>query len=128
MPVEVAQALRGALLDVVDGGTAARCYHAFRRRDGSYLEVGGKTGTGDHRYETYGRGGQVIESRVVNRAATFVFFIGDRFFGVITAIVPGPEAAGYTFTSTLPVHLLAKLAPQLMPLVDKPGTRGAPPA
>ena len=128
MPVEVAQALRGALLGVVDGGTAARCHHAFRRRDGSYLEVGGKTGTGDHRYETYGRGGQVIESRVVNRAATFVFFIGDRFFGVITAIVPGPEAAGYTFTSTLPVHLLAKLAPQLMPLVDKPGTRGAPPA
>jgi membrane peptidoglycan carboxypeptidase len=123
MPVEVARALRGALLDVVNGGTAARCYHAFRRRDGSYLEIGGKTGTGDHRYETYGKGGKVIESRVVNRAATFVFFIGERFFGVITAIVPGPEAAHYSFTSTLPVHLLSKLAPQLMPLV---GGRGAP--
>jgi membrane peptidoglycan carboxypeptidase len=125
MPVEVARALRGALLDVVDGGTAARCYHAFRRRDGSYLEVGGKTGTGDHRYETYGRGGKLIESRVVNRAATFVFFVGDRFFGVITAIVPGRDAAGYTFTSTLPVHLLAKLAPQLMPLVGAPAPRAS---
>jgi hypothetical protein len=60
---------------------------------------------------------------VVNRAATFVFFVGDRFFGVITAIVPGKEAARYSFTSTLPVHLLGKLAPKLMPLVDE---RAAP--
>jgi membrane peptidoglycan carboxypeptidase len=123
MPVEVARALRGALTEVVEGGTAARCHRAFRRRDGSYLTVGGKTGTGDHRYETYGKGGKVIESRVVNRAATFVFFVGDRFFGVITAIVPGKEAARYSFTSTLPVHLLGKLAPKLMPLVDE---RAAP--
>ena len=126
LPVEVARALRGALTDVVEKGTAARCYRAFRLRDGSYLPVGGKTGTGDHRYETFGKGGKVIESRVMNRAATFVFFIGDRFFGVITAIVPGPEAAGYSFTSTLPVHLLAKLAPQLMPLVGERPTKGQP--
>jgi membrane peptidoglycan carboxypeptidase len=73
---------------------------------------------GDHRYETVDRRGLVVESRVVNRAATFVFFIGDRFFGVITSYVPGPEAAAYGFTSALPVQLLARLAPELVPLLE----------
>ncbi|MFH1144668.1 MAG: transglycosylase domain-containing protein [Candidatus Eisenbacteria bacterium] len=114
----VAHALRSALVDVVENGTARRCLGAFRRGDGSVIPVGGKTGTGDHRFETFGRGGRLIESRVVSRAATFVFLIGERYYGVMTALVPGSEAADYSFTSSLPVHLLAAFAPLLMPLVD----------
>ncbi len=118
LPAEVTRALRGALIDVVEHGTARGCHGAFRRADGSVIPVGGKTGTGDHRYETVGRGGKLIESRVVSRAATLVFLIGDRHFGAITAVVPGPEAADYAFTSSLPTHLLAAMAPELMSLVD----------
>ncbi len=119
MPVEVARALRGALEDVVERGTASRCKNAFKRRNGTTLTVGGKTGTGDNRYETYGRGGALIDSRVVSRAAVFVFFVGPRHFGILTALVPGGEAARYNFTSSLPVHLLASLAPALMPLIEE---------
>jgi hypothetical protein len=81
--------------------------------------VGGKTGTGDNRHDTYGRKGQLLESRVVNRAAVFVFFIGDRFFGTITAYVPGREAAAYGFTSSLPVQILKIMAPTLKPLIEE---------
>jgi membrane peptidoglycan carboxypeptidase len=118
LPAAVARAVRAALVDVVENGTARRCHHALSLTDGSYVTIGGKTGTGDHRYETVDRRGLVVESRVVNRAATFVFFIGDRFFGVITSYVPGPEAAAYGFTSALPVQLLARLAPELVPLLE----------
>ena len=61
------------------------------RSDGSVVEIGGKTGTGDHRYDVHGKGGQVISSRVVNRTATFVFLIGDRYFGTVMAYVHGPR-------------------------------------
>jgi len=57
----------------------------------------------------------VTGSRVVSRAATFVFFLGDRFYGVVTAYVTGPEAARYQFTSALPVQVLKGLAPTLTP-------------
>ncbi len=117
LPSAVARALRGTLIDVVENGTARRCYQAFRLPNGKAIAVGGKTGTGDHRYETFGRGGQLLKSRVIDRSATFVFLIGDRFFGVITAYVGGPQAGSYGFTSSLPVHLLAALAPELMPLI-----------
>src|SRR5262249_2442796 len=83
------------------------------RPDHQPLQVGGKTGTGDHRYESYGAHGRLIGSRVVSRAATFVFFLGDRFFGVVTAYVTGQEAARYEFTSALPVQVLKSLAPTL---------------
>jgi hypothetical protein len=56
---------------------------------------------------------------VVSRAATFVFFLGDRFFGVVTAYVTGPEAARYHFTSALPVQVLKGLAPSLMPYLAR---------
>ena len=82
--------------------------------------VGGKTGTGDHRYESFAPGGRLIESRVVSRTATFAFLIGDRFFGTLTAYVAGPDAARYQFTSALPVRLLAILTPALSPLLDNP--------
>ncbi len=93
LPAEVARVVRAGVIDVVESGTARRGYQAFKREDGSFIPLGGKTGTGDHRYETYAPGGRLLESRVVNRTATFVFLIGDRFFGTISCHVPGPEAA-----------------------------------
>ena len=68
--------------------------------------MGGKTGTGDNRVEVFGAGGRLIKSRAVSRTATFVFFIGERYFGVITAYVPGETAQNYNFTSALPVQIL----------------------
>ncbi|MBI4527838.1 MAG: penicillin-binding protein [Deltaproteobacteria bacterium] len=120
---EIAAVVREALKDVVERGSAQRIRQVFSRDDGTPIPVGGKTGTGDNRHEVYGRNNQLIESRVINRAAVFVFFIGDRFFGTITAYVPGPEAGNYGFTSSLPVQVLKMLAPTLKPLIDgKPGT------
>ena len=115
---EVAQAVRTAIRGVVADGTAKRVNLAFVRPDGSIIPVGGKTGTGDQRFDTYGAGGRLIKSRVVNRSATFVFNIDERFFGTLIAYVPGAQAAAYDFTSALPVQLLKVLAPQLMPLIN----------
>ncbi|WP_404326275.1 transglycosylase domain-containing protein [Aerophototrophica crusticola] len=117
MDPDVARTLRRHLMDIVENGTARRVRGAFTNADGSAIPVGGKTGTGDHRFERYGPGGVVLESRVVNRTATFVFYIGDRFFGVITAHVHGQEAAKYRFTSALPSQILKILAPALQPLM-----------
>lgn len=118
MTPEVARTVRRHLADIVENGTARRVKGAFAAADGTPLVVGGKTGTGDHRFETFGPGGVVIDSRVVNRTATFVFFVGDRFFGVVTAHVHGPDAANYRFTSALPAQLLKSLAPALQPLLN----------
>ncbi|MGH7787582.1 MAG: transglycosylase domain-containing protein [Candidatus Binatia bacterium] len=109
----VASALRGALASVVDNGTARRLGGAFKTPDGQKIVVGGKTGSGDNRVKTFGRGGFLKSSRVVNRTATFAFYIGDRYFGVMTAFVPGKEAGGYEFTSALSVSVLKLLAPAL---------------
>lgn len=117
LPAEVAAAARKALLRVVNAGTARRVKDAFRDGEDKPIPVGGKTGTGDHRFDVVGAGGQVVSSRVVNRAATFVFFLGEHFFGTVTAFVPGAQAAGYEFTSALPVQVLKELEPLLRPLV-----------
>ncbi|MFN0150076.1 MAG: transglycosylase domain-containing protein [bacterium] len=117
---EVARVVRETLLGVVEKGTARRVYGAFKDSEGEMIPVGGKTGTGDNRYSVYGRQGQLISSRAVSRVATFVFTIGDRFFGAITAYVPGQEADRYKFTSTLPVEVLKRLAPALEPLIERP--------
>jgi hypothetical protein len=114
---EIAQVVKAALFDVVRNGTARRVHRAFLTPEGAEIPVGGKTGTGDHRYETYGPAGRLLSSKVVNRTATFAFIVGDRFFGVITAFVPGPEAANYTFTSSLPLAVLKLLAPAITPLL-----------
>jgi membrane peptidoglycan carboxypeptidase len=114
---EIAQVVKAALFDVVRNGTARRVHGAFVTPDGVEIPVGGKTGTGDHRYEIYGPMGRLLASKVVNRTATFAFIIGDRLFGVITAFVPGPEAANYAFTSSLPLAVLKMLAPAIMPLL-----------
>ena len=124
---EVAQAARAAIREVVDIGTAKRVREAFPRPQGGFFAVGGKTGTGDQRFDTYGAGGRLLESRVVNRSATFVFNIDERFFGTLIAYVPGSKAADYGFTSGLPVQLLKVLAPSLMPLIaGTPAAEGQP--
>jgi membrane peptidoglycan carboxypeptidase len=115
---ELAAAVRGVLIDVVEGGTASRLAHAIVREDGTQIPLGGKTGTGDHRYVTFSSAGVIKESRAVNRSATFVFFIGDRFFGTLTAFVPGADAANYEFTSSLSAQVLKHLLPTLKPLID----------
>jgi len=51
----------------------------------------------------------------------FVFFIGDRFYGVVTAYVAGQDSDDYNFTSGLAVQVLKAAAPQLMPLLTPGG-------
>jgi membrane peptidoglycan carboxypeptidase len=120
MPRAVAVALRGCLVDVVENGTARRAFGAVKREDGTIVPIGGKTGSGDNRVKSFARGGKLIGSRVVSRTASFAFFMGDRFYGVITAYVAGPEAAEFGFTSSLPTQILKMLGPALTPIVNAP--------
>jgi hypothetical protein len=115
---EVARTVRNAMAEVVEHGTARRLAGVFRLADGQLLTVGGKTGSGDNKFETFNRYGGVISSRATNRTAASVFSIGDRYFGVITAYVQGREAADYRFTSALPVTLMKILAPTLIANID----------
>ena len=117
-PVEVARALKGAMSQVVDAGTARRISGSFMLKDGTPLVMGGKTGTGDNRIESFGAGGRLIGSRSLNRTATFVFFLGDNHFGTLTAFVPGRSAEAFKFTSALPVQVLKGMAPILMPYLQ----------
>jgi membrane peptidoglycan carboxypeptidase len=119
LPQAVARTVRKELVDVVEQGTAVRLRGAFRRADGSPAVVGGKTGTGDNRFEVFGAGGKVIRSQVTNRTAAFVFMIDERYFGAITAYVAAPEAVHYSFTSSLPVQVLKVLAPRIMPFLER---------
>jgi membrane peptidoglycan carboxypeptidase len=118
LPAAVAGVVKQALFDVVEQGTAKRAWRLFQRPDGSLLPLGGKTGTGDHRFKRVDRSSRVVESRAVSRAASFVFMIDTRFFGTITAYVSGPEAANYRFTSALAVQMLKLLAATLQPLLN----------
>jgi membrane peptidoglycan carboxypeptidase len=125
---EVAATVRRSMLAVVADGTGKRVSGAYRNADGSPMPIGGKTGTGDNRYDTFGAGGRLIGQRVVDRTATFVFFLGDRFFGTITAYVPGAVAIRYDFTSALAVQLLKAIEPQLQPLFEPRIAKEAGPA
>jgi membrane peptidoglycan carboxypeptidase len=118
-PSEVAATVRKALTNVVAEGTGVRFRGAYHDLSGGPLVVGGKTGTGDNRFDTFRNGRQLSSSRVVDRTATFVFFLGDRYYGTVTAYVSGAAAARYKFTSALAVQLLKSMAPQLQPLIDK---------
>ena len=120
LPSAIADVLHPLLASVVDGGTGVRLRGAYRLANGDRIAVGGKTGTGDQRYVVYSRSGALLASRRVNRTATFVFFLGNRFFGTITAYVHEPFAAHYRFTSAMSVQLLRALAPDLMPLISHP--------
>jgi membrane peptidoglycan carboxypeptidase len=103
MSPEVARTLRLLLAEVVENGTAQRLAGAFVHPDGKPVIAGGKTGSGDNRYNT----------GPMNRTATFAFYIGNKYFGVITAHVDGAAANRYRFTSALPVSVLKMLAPVL---------------
>jgi hypothetical protein len=111
---EIATVVRGVLSQVVDVGTARGLRPALVRPGGGPPHLmGGKTGTGDHRYFVYAKNGAVVESRVVSRAATFVFMLDERYFGTVTAYVPGAEAGRFHFTSGLPVRIVGLLMPTL---------------
>ncbi|QQC66053.1 transglycosylase domain-containing protein [Paraburkholderia ginsengisoli] len=122
---EIANVMQTLLRDVVTGGTARRLAEGMKFPDGQTLAVYGKTGTGDQRLNVYAKGARLIESRKVNRSATFVFAMGDRFYGTLTAWVHEPYAAHYAFTSALSVQLLKSLAPVLEPLVKEPAVKTA---
>ncbi|UVE18801.1 transglycosylase domain-containing protein [Pseudomonas sp. LS44] len=118
LPSAVAAALRGALAQVVEAGTARRLVGSFTQADGQPLVMGGKTGTGDNRIESVTRGGWVKSSKAMNRTATFVFYLGDHHYGTLTAFVPGRAAENFRFTSALPVQVLKGMAPILQPYLQ----------
>jgi membrane peptidoglycan carboxypeptidase len=112
MPEAVSRAILPVLAQVVERGTAIRLAGAFKLGD-QPLVVGGKTGSRDNRFDAVERHGWVISSRPVDRTAVFVFYIGDRYFGVLTVFVPGKEAGEYGFTSSLPAAIMKLLAPDI---------------
>ena len=114
---EVSEVVREALLDVVAHGTAIRLAGGLHPAEEISIPVGGKTGTGDHRMGVFDSAGRQVRERVMNRTATFVFFIGERFYGTVSAFVAGEEAANFHFTSSLPVELLRQLGPLLQSLL-----------
>jgi hypothetical protein len=109
----VAQLLRGVLAEVVEYGTARPLKAAIIGPDGAPARVGGKTGTesGYNGHEVFAQGRQFAASDTADRTASFAFYVGDRYFGVITASVEGQLAADYRFTSELPLAVLRLLAP-----------------
>ncbi len=123
---EIAELVRAELLGVVANGTGRRAHGGVTLPDGEVIPVGGKTGTGDNRLQSFSVHGQLIGSKVVNRTATFVFTVGDRFYGTVLAFVPGPQAASYKFTSALAVQIFKDLTPQLKPLLVRAESRSAP--
>ena len=108
MEPEVASTLHDVLTGVVQNGTATRLLHAFVGPDKKEIVTGGKTGSGDNEYKTR------RFSKPISRTGTFAFYIGDRYFGVVTAYVGGDQAGNYVFTSALPVTALKLLAPTLL--------------
>lgn len=119
-PPEVAKAARSAMIGVVEGGTAARLKGVYTDNKGQVIAIGGKTGTGDHRKEMFNARGHMIGSQFISRAAVFTFFMGERYFGVMTAYVAGKDAGSYQFTSSLPVQIVRFLQPTLTPLLNRP--------
>lgn len=102
---DIAQILKESLGKVVNEGTAKRVSGIFKYKDGSLLQVGGKTGTGDNRIVSS------TSSRALNRTATFVFYLGDYHFGTLTAFVTGRSANNFSFTSALPLQVLKGMVP-----------------
>ncbi len=124
---QIAALVRQQLIGVVENGTGRRAHGGIAMPGGRIIPVGGKTGTGDNRLESFSANGQVIGDKVVSRTATFVFMIGDRFYGTIVAFVPGSKAASYKFTSALAVQIFKDLTPQLKPLLMSGDQRPAVP-
>lgn len=120
MPPEVAQILRENLAGVVKQGTGRRLQaHYSLPNLPDIALIGGKTGTGDNRISTVNSRGETVQSRALNRTATFAFYFSDNYFGVISVYLPGNAAADYFFTSALPLQVLNGMAPLLMPLLKQ---------
>ncbi len=124
LPSEVATALRNALGQVVENGTARRLKGSFLLADGTPMQVGGKTGTGDNRIQS----SSTSRGTAMNRTATFVFYLGPNHFGTLTAYVPGRKADTFRFTSALPVQALKGMAPLLQAHLQAEGGLCAPQA
>jgi membrane peptidoglycan carboxypeptidase len=118
MHPQVAATLKSALAQVVNDGTGRRLKDVLFRSDGSPLNVGGKTGTGDNRLVVV-RGGQKVKLRALSRTATLVFYLGDNHFGTLTAFVSGDAAKDFTFTSALPAQVLKSMVPVLQPYLQQ---------
>jgi len=118
MAPEVARSLKKLMRTVVEGGTARRVHGSLRDADDKIVAIGGKTGSGDNRVERFAANGAVISSRAVSRTASFVFTIGDDFFGMISAYVEGEAAGNYYFTSSLALQAFRTLATDIQPLVE----------
>lgn len=114
---EVAQALKAALGNVVQNGTARRLKGIFTYDNGAMLAIGGKTGTGDNRIVTQMQQGRKVATTAMNRTATFVFYLGDNYFGTLTAFVPGSKSDDFSFTSALPLQVMKGMMPILSPYV-----------
>jgi membrane peptidoglycan carboxypeptidase len=114
----IAHVMQGIMTEVVEDGTAKRVKGAYVDALNQPLVIGGKTGTGDQRYDEFGAGGRLISSHTVNRTGTFVFHIGDRYFGTIVAHVAGDDAPKFDFSSALAVQMLKALGPTLQPLIS----------
>jgi membrane peptidoglycan carboxypeptidase len=120
MNAAVARTLREILALVVDKGTARRVAGSFIDPKGGPMIAGGKTGSGDNRFFVFGHGGLKISSTPVDRTATFVFYIGRQYYGIITAFVDGPQSGQYAFTSALPVSVLKLFAPTINSSLARP--------
>jgi cell division protein FtsI/penicillin-binding protein 2 len=123
---EIAALVRQQLIGVVENGTGRRAHGGIALPGGRIIPVGGKTGTGDNRLESFSANGHVIGDKAVSRTATFVFMIGDRFYGTVVAYVPGSKAASYKFTSALAVQIFKDLEPQLKELMLQPDRQPRP--
>lgn len=116
---EVAQALKVALSNVVQNGTARRLKGIFADDNGAMLAIGGKTGTGDNRIVTQMQQGRKVATTAMNRTATFVFYLGDNYFGTLTAFVPGSKSDDFSFTSALPLQVMKGMMPIIAPYIKK---------
>ncbi|GGW48964.1 transglycosylase domain-containing protein [Alishewanella tabrizica] len=120
MAPEVAQVLRENLGGVVQQGTGRRLLTQYSLPNLPDLAlIGGKTGTGDNRISTVNSRGETVQSRALNRTATFAFYFSDKYFGVISVYLPGNAAADYFFTSALPLQVLNGMSPLIMPLLKQ---------
>ena len=119
LPAELTALVRREMQGVVNEGTAHRAFESVKLSDGRILPVGGKTGTGDNRLQTFSAGGALKSSDAKSRTATFVYGIDDRFYGCVTAYVMGAEAKDYKFTSALAAQVFKNVVPGIRPVLDR---------
>jgi cell division protein FtsI/penicillin-binding protein 2 len=119
MSAQVARVLRKLLVEIAEQGTARRTGGSLRGPDGLRLPVGGKTGTGDHRRKSMNSDGVVTNEVAISRSAVFPFIVGDRYFGMVTAYVQGPQSSNYEFTSALATDIFRSLRLVIMSLIEE---------